>query len=473
MEGSARSLSVRVDAGMSAEPVVRDETLVVSLKSAAVFYAARRPVEKPKTVSLQTTTKMTNAQTLFGAAEAGDAAEVARLLASGASADERRAPGGETPLMRAAARGHETVVRILLDAGADARARRADGFTPLILAVFFGHEGVVRLLVERGADASARTSLGTTAARWAEARGFASMADVLREAEASRPREVVEVVIEKAGDVRTKSAAAKSSDEVEIFSRRIGRRSADREEVTGKSPAPAYGAEEDVHASNVTAAGVSVRRDGHVPAHPSASTFRLRHFLRSWQGSLGVLLLLTAFGVAVFALTQRNNASRRETQPEPSPVAPQAAAQQTPAPLLPTPEPSPAFPTPDAQGIMPVPDQTYIVPSGVGQPYYVPQGPVAPVASDAPRELTVVSEGGAPSTQDAGQPGRRAGVNDSSTPARGDTRNDNASDTAPRATRTPEPEPQRPAVAAPLPSQTPPPAPQPTPRAKVIPWPPQ
>ena len=156
-----------------------------------------------------------------------------------------------------------------------------------------------------------------------------------------------------------------------------------------------------------------------------------------------------------------------------APPATPAAAQPQPAPPLPTPEPSPAFPTPDAQGIMPVPDQTYVMPNGAGQPYYVPQGPVAPVPSDVPRDLTVVSEGGATSTQDAGQSGRRAGANDSSTPARGNARNDNASDTPPRATRTPEPEPQRPAAPAPPPNQTPPPAPQPTPRAKVIPWPPQ
>lgn len=444
---------------------------MVSLIGAAVFYAARRPVEKPKTVNSQTTTKMTDAQTLFGAAEAGDAAEVARLLASGASADERRAPGGETPLMRAAVRGHETVVRVLLDAGADVRARRADGFTPLILAVFFGHENVVRLLVERGADASARTSLGTTAARWAEARGFAAMAEILRAAEASPAHSP-----ERAPAARAKVQTKTTPDEVEIFLKGRGRRDAGREEVKTVSPALARFAEDE--GSSPNAAGVSVRRGGQLPAHPSASTFKLGHFLRSWQGSLGVLLLLTACGVAVFALTQRNNAPRGEAQPAlvPSPAAPQAATQQTPATLLPAPEPSPAaFPTPDAQGMMPVPDQTYVVPSGVGQPYYVPQGPVAPVASDAPRELTVVSESGATSTQDAGQSGRRAGANDSSTPARGDARNDNASDAAPRAARTPEPEPepQRPAVPPPSPSQTPPPAAQPTPRAKVIPWPPQ
>ena len=422
----------------------------------------------------QTTSMMTNAQTLFGAAEAGDAAEVARLLASGASADERRAPGGETPLMRAAAGGHEDVARALLDAGADACARRADGFTPLILAVFFGHEGVVRLLLERGVDASARTSLGATAAQWAEARGLASMAEVLRGAEASRPGVAVAHVFEEAA--RAKAATATASDEVEIFSKGRGRKDAGREEEADKSPAPARGAEEEVYSSNVTAAGDPVRRGAQLPAHPPASPFTLGHFLRSWQGSLGVLLLLTAFGVAVFALVGGGKAPRGEAQPAPttSPAAPQAAAQQTPAPLPPTPAPSPAFPTPDAQGIMPVPDQTYVVPKGAGQPSHVSTGLAAPVVSDAPRELTVVSESGAPSARDAGQSGRRAGASDSSTPARGDASNVNASDAAPRATPTPEPEPQRPAaVPAPSPDQPPPPAPRPTPRAKIIPWPPQ
>ncbi|MBV8858079.1 MAG: ankyrin repeat domain-containing protein [Acidobacteria bacterium] len=419
--------------------------------------------------------RTTHAPTLFGAAEEGDAAAVARLLASGLAADERRGHGGETPLMRAAARGHETVVRLLLDAGADACARRADGFTPLILAVFFGHEPVVRLLVERGADASARTGLGTTAVRWAEARGFASMAEVLREAEASRPPAVIQKAVEKAGNVRAKAVAARSSDEVEIFSRRIGRGEAGREEAEAGSPSPVRDAEEEVSSSHVTAAGVSVKRDGQLPTHPSASTFSLGDFLRSWQGSLGALLLLVAFGVAVFALVQRGNAPRVPARPAPTPAptAPQAAAQQMPAPTLPTPEPSPAFPTPDPQGMVPVPGQTYAVPNGVGQPYYVPPGPAAPVASDVPRELTVVSESGATSAQDTGQSGRRAGTNDSSSPAR----NDNASDAnanSARPARTPEPEQTRPVPpAAPVNQAPPPPAPQPSPRAKVIQWPPQ
>ena len=410
---------------------------------------------------------MTSAPTVFGAAEEGDAAEVARLIASGADAGERATRGGETPLMRAAARGHEDVVRVLLDAGADACARRADGFTPLILAVFFGHEAVVRLLVERGADPSARTGLGTTAARWAEARGFASMAEVLREAEASRPRAVVADAFEKAGDVRTKTATAKSSDEVEIFSRPVGRRDAGREEESDESPAPALAAGEGDYSSSVTASGVTVRRGRQLPAHPSASTFRFGHFLRSWQGSLGALLLLAAFGVAVYALTRGGGAAREAAPPAPAPTAPQAAAQLPPVPPPATPEPSPAFPTPDPQGIMPVPEQGYPVPNASGQPYYVTTGPVAPVPSNAPRELTVVSEGGTTPNQDAGQTGRRPAANDSA-PAR----NDNAP--APRPTRTPEPEQQRPAPPPATVTQPPPPAPQPTPgRAKVIQWPPQ
>ncbi|HEX8338692.1 MAG TPA: ankyrin repeat domain-containing protein, partial [Pyrinomonadaceae bacterium] len=324
-------------------------------------------------MNAQTTTRTESAPTLFGAAEGGDAAAVARLIASGAGAEGRATQGGETPLMRAAARGHEDVVRVLLDAGADACARRADGFTPLILAVFFGHEAVVRLLVERGADPSARTSLGTTAARWAEARGFASMAEVLREAEASRPRAVAAEAVEKAGDVRTKAAKAKSPDEVKIFSRRIGRRDAGGEEESDESPVPARAAVEDDYSPEVMASGVSVRRGVQLPAHPSA--FRFGHFLRSWQGSLGALLLLAAFVVAVFALTRGGGAPRNAAQPAPAPTAPQAAAQQPPAALTPT----PAFPTPDPQGIVPVPEQGYPVPSAGGQPYYITTGPVAPV----------------------------------------------------------------------------------------------
>jgi len=223
-----------------------------------------------------------------------------------------------------------------------------------------------------------------------------------------------------------------------------------------------------------SAAGVSLRLDGHVPAHPSASTFRLGHFLRSWQGSVGTAMLLLALGVTVFALL-RGGTNARD-------VAPAAAIPQTPTPLtaaqqpVPTPatQPSPAFPTPDAQNVLPITDPAYAVPNTAGQPFYVPQGAPAPVQSNVPSELTVVSENGAPSTSEDPRARRKTEQNaNESAPARGESRGDTGADAAARSTRTPEPE-QRPTLPPTQSSPPPPAAPQPTPgRAKVIPWPPQ
>lgn len=456
-------------------------------------------------------TEKADARALFGAAEDGDALAVARLLVAGLPADARLAPGGETPLMRAAARGHEEVTRSLLDAGADVSAQRDDGFTPLILSVFFGHERVVRLLVERGADAHARTSLGTTAARWAASRGFDEMAGLLRDAETARPRAVAPAadataaVSATAAPVVTSARAATStSDEVSIFTRKAERRDA-RGTVAralalkeGGASVLSEDSARNVSASNDSspdasqvdasrpdntsseyaqskAAGVSMRGGEHVPSHPSASTFRLGHFLRSWQGSVGTAMLLLALGVAVFALLRGGTGARVAATPQatPTPVAPQAATQVQPTPLL---QPTPAFPTPDPLAGMPVTDPAYAVPNTAGQPFYVPQPAPGAVPADVPRDLTVVSESGATANENSGRTTRRpeAGANDASN-ARPDTRTDAGTDAEARPvrpTRTPEPEQQRP---APTPSQSSPqPAPQPTPgRAKVIPWPPQ
>ncbi|HEX8355038.1 MAG TPA: ankyrin repeat domain-containing protein, partial [Pyrinomonadaceae bacterium] len=430
-----------------------------------------------------------DARALFGAAEDGDAAAVARLLAAGAPADARLTHGGETPLMRAAARGHEDVARVLLDAGADASAQRADGFTPLILAVFFGHEGVVRLLVGRGADARSQTSLGTTAARWAASRGFDEMADLLRAAEAAGPRAVkptpgarvppgVSVSAASTRAAASARAGTTPSDEVSIFSMRGERRgsrgsaasdsalmdgapaaagasalNASPSDVTQSSASPSDTSQSGTSRSNVpsfgvspssAAAGVSVRRGGQVPAHPSSSTFRVGHFLRSWQGSVGTALLLLAFGVAVFALL-RGGTSLGDGAPAPAAPqtpAPQAAAQVPPPAAT---EPTPAFPTPDAQSVLPVTDPAYAVPYTGGQPFYIQQGAPAPVQSNVPGDLTVVSDGGATPNENNARASRKteAGANDA-TPARPDARGEPAADAdarAPRPARTPDPEP--------------------------------
>lgn len=378
--------------------------------------------------------------------------------------------------MRAAARGHADVARALLDAGADVSAQRGDGFTPLILAVFFGHEPVVRLLVERGANAHARTSLGTTASRWAASRGFEEMADLLRDAEAARPPAVAPAAVTTAASVTTAAApvaapspaATPPPDEVSIFARKVERRDARGavsralaltgggasvlSEESARNAPESKGPPPDVSRADASRpddasrelspsspAGVSVRSSGQVPSHPSASTFRLGHFLRSWQGSVGTAMLLLALGVAVFAL-MRGGAAPRDaapTQATPTPVAPQAASQVQPTPLA---QPTPAFPTPDPLAVVPVTDPAYAVPGAAGQPFYVPQPAPGPVPANVPRELTVVSENGAPANENSARAPRRPepGANDAPS-ARPDTRTDAGTDADARAARTPEP----------------------------------
>jgi hypothetical protein len=430
-----------------------------------------------RSVTTPTIESNTDSLALLSAVEDGDEARVRRLLSEGSRADALLR-GGETPLMRAAARGHEDVARALLDANADVNARRADGFTPLVLAVFFGHEEIVKLLIERGADVHAQTRLGTTAESWAASRGFARVAELLRNAEAAptRPfkderveiaanREAVKVAdaetvkvadaetVKVADEVALKVENVKAADDVAKFSR-----AASKSDEAGELPS------------------VSVRRDGHVPAHPSAGVFRVGGFLRSWQGSVGVALLLTALGVAVFAIWSGNRSRPENTQP--------AQAAPTPAPLTPAPDmsvavtqPSPLpSPTPDAQSVLPAsgvpPEALYPAPGSSAQPFYVP-----PAATNVPSVPTVISESGEPSAEDPARSRRRAdaATNDSAgrTPSsdnRDDARADDPSrsGSTSRSPRVSESQPGPPPVVRP----SPPPAATPE-RGKVIQWPPQ
>lgn len=100
---------------------------------------------------------------LCQAAERGDVAAVARLLAAGVPADAPCGSGhsllhdghghvacGWTPLLYASWEGHEGVARLLLDAGADPD-RQIRAVTPLWLAAEGGHVGLMRLLLGCGA----------------------------------------------------------------------------------------------------------------------------------------------------------------------------------------------------------------------------------------------------------------------------------------------------------------------------------
>ena len=70
------------------------------------------------------------ASSLLAAARAGDAALLRLLVPRAGNAEEDGAPGapgGVTPLMAAAAAGHEEAVEVLLARGADAAKRDAKG----------------------------------------------------------------------------------------------------------------------------------------------------------------------------------------------------------------------------------------------------------------------------------------------------------------------------------------------------------
>jgi hypothetical protein len=425
------------------------------------------------------------ARSLAEAAEAGDAARVTSLVASGAFADARLR-GGETPLMRASARGYADVARTLLDAGADASARRTDGFTPLILAAFFGHEEVVRLLLERGADASARTDLGTTAETWAESRGFAGVTSLLRGAALKTSRADSDAA-------RAKTLNDPLAD-VGIFSRKGGTENGEvsRASVASRPKGVEGAAVEAEEVSTVSASSssadapvregkrrksrviISIRDDGPEPAHPSESPFKLGRFMRSWQASIGTALLLVAFVVGAYALWRRGGAS--ETV-RPAPATQQPVAQQpAPAQVLPAQQPQATPLAPEAQ-VSPTPDlNAYPMAGNASQPYYDP--PVTnniPPSGNIPRELTVVSESGAPTPDDTARAKRKPDAGDSAAapqPTRsadGSKADDSARGDADRTARSPD------AETRPTPRPTPPtPAPSSNPeRGKVIQWPPQ
>ena len=103
---------------------------------------------------------------LFMAAQRGDGAAVARLLAAGADPDfsvARRHPSGDgevieaTALHVAAARDRLEAARLLLEAGADP-SLAVGGVTPLMAAAGGGHPEVLRLLLARGAAVDAADS---------------------------------------------------------------------------------------------------------------------------------------------------------------------------------------------------------------------------------------------------------------------------------------------------------------------------
>ena len=89
------------------------------------------------------------ASRLLAAARAGDAALVRALVPRCGCPEEDGAPdapGGITPLMAAAARGHEAVVEVLLACGADTAKRDAQGRRAAAHARAGGHPCLAKRL---------------------------------------------------------------------------------------------------------------------------------------------------------------------------------------------------------------------------------------------------------------------------------------------------------------------------------------
>lgn len=98
---------------------------------------------------------------LHAAAAAGDAEEVAQLLAAGASVNERNALG-DTPLATAALAGHLAVVQQLLMAGADVTAAGRSGETALHRAAQHGHVSVLQLMLSTATTGSVSDQAGAS-----------------------------------------------------------------------------------------------------------------------------------------------------------------------------------------------------------------------------------------------------------------------------------------------------------------------
>jgi hypothetical protein len=94
---------------------------------------------------------------LHKAAEAGDKAEVERLVDKGAAVDVKNKEG-DTPLHLASWKGHIDVVEFLIAKGANVNAKSDNRKTSLHLASWGGHIDVVKLLIAKAANVNAKNN---------------------------------------------------------------------------------------------------------------------------------------------------------------------------------------------------------------------------------------------------------------------------------------------------------------------------
>jgi len=116
---------------------------------------------------------------LLWAAHNSDAAQVDRLLKSGANANARN-QFGATPLSEAALNGNAVIIEMLLKAGADPDSPGADGQTALMLVARTDNTAAAELLLSHGAHVDTREKQkDQTALMWAAAESQPAMVRVL------------------------------------------------------------------------------------------------------------------------------------------------------------------------------------------------------------------------------------------------------------------------------------------------------
>ena len=107
------------------------------------------------------TAEKTRADTLWAAAQSGNAEAVGHHLANGADPNQPDA-AGLTALSWAALLGQVDAAAMLIEGGADIHAADSDGYTALHNAAFMGEANMVRLLIENGADIHSKSENGDT-----------------------------------------------------------------------------------------------------------------------------------------------------------------------------------------------------------------------------------------------------------------------------------------------------------------------